>query len=116
MKRPVFFSLGLLFIGAGAIGVALPIMPTVPFLILAAFCFTRSHPEWAERLHNHPRYGASLRDWRDRRAIGRKAKLSSIGAMSIGVIFTFLTLGFPIVLISLAILAIVGPWIWTRPE
>ena len=116
MKRPIFFSFGLVFIGAAAIGVALPIMPTVPFLILAAFCFTRSHPEWADRLHNHPRYGESLRNWRDRRAISRKAKITSILAMSAGVVFTFVTLGFPLVLISLAILAVVGPWIWTRPE
>lgn len=116
MKRPVFFSFGLFFVAIGAIGVILPILPTVPFLILAAFCFARSHPEWADRLHNHPQYGGPLRDWRDRRAISRRAKLSAVGAMSIGVLFTFITLGFPLVLISLAILLIVGPWIWTRPE
>lgn len=116
MKRPVFFSFGLFFVAVAAIGVILPIMPTVPFLILAAFCFARSHPEWADRLHNHPHYGGPLRDWRDRRAISRKGKISSIAAMAAGVVFTFFTLGFPLVLISIAILALVGPWIWTRPE
>ena len=116
MKRPIFFSFGLAALGLGAVGAVLPIMPTVPFLIVAAFCFTRSHPEWADRLHDHPHYGESLRNWRDRRAIGRKAKFYSIGGMAAGVGFTSLTIGFPWMLISLAILLLIGPWIWTRPE
>jgi uncharacterized protein len=91
-------------------------MPTVPFLLVAAFCFARSRPDWAERLYTHPQYGAQMRDWRDRRAIGRKAKYASIGAMAAGVAFTFFTVGWPWVLISIAILVTVGPWIWTRPE
>ena len=116
MKRPIFFSFGLFFIGIAAVGVVLPILPTVPFLILAAFCFARSHPEWADKLHNHPRYGAPLRDWRDRRAISRKGKLSAVGAMAAGVGFTGFTIGWPWVLISVGILLLIGPWIWTRPE
>ncbi len=116
VKRKVYLALGLLFVAAGAVGVVLPIMPTVPFLIVAAFCFARSNPAWAKRLYEHPTYGKSLRDWRDRGAIRRTAKLAAIGAMTIGVGFTFFTIGFPWVLISLALLLTVGPWIWTRPE
>lgn len=107
---------GFIALGLGAIGVALPIMPTVPFLLLAAFCFARSHPEWAQRLYEHPTYGPGLRDWRDRSAISRKAKVSAIVAMTAGVGFTWLTVGFPYVWISLAVLTIAGSWIWTRAE
>ena len=116
LKRPIYFATGVLFVGIGAVGVVLPILPTVPFLIIAAFCFARSHPEFAERLYNHPAYGESLRDWRDRGAIRRTAKLAAIGAMAVGVLFTAFTIGFPWMLISVAILVTVGPWIWTRPE
>ncbi len=100
----------------GAIGAVLPLMPTVVFLLLAAFCFARSNPEWEQKLLNHPRYGQSLRDWRDRRAISRPAKISAVLAMSAGVGFTWLTLGFPWVYASVAVLLIGGGWIWTRNE
>lgn len=116
MKRHVFFASGLAFVALGAVGAVLPILPTVPFLLLAAFCFSRSHPHLADRLYDHPHYGQSLRDWRDRGAIGRRAKYSAIGAMAIGVAFTWATIGWPWVLVSLALLATVGPWIWTRPD
>jgi uncharacterized membrane protein YbaN (DUF454 family) len=116
LTRPVYLAGGMLAMALAAIGVVLPIMPTVPFLLLAAFCFARSHPAWEQRLLDHPRYGPSLRDWRERRAISRKAKLAALGAMSAGVAFTGLTVGWPWVLISVAVLVICGGWIWSRAE
>ena len=116
LARPLYLAGGFIALGLGAIGVALPIMPTVPFLLLAAFCFARSHPEWAQRLYDNPTYGPGLRDWRDRRAISRKAKLSAVTAMAVGAVFTGFTLGFPWVWVSLVILTIAGSWIWTRAE
>ena len=116
LARPLYLAGGFIALGLGAIGVALPIMPTVPFLLLAAFCFARSHPEWAQRLYDHPTYGPGLRDWRDRRAISRKAKLSAVTAMAVGAVFTGFTLGFPWVWVSLVILTIAGSWIWTRAK
>ena len=116
MARPIYLVCGLLALGMGLIGIALPILPTVPFLLLAAFCFARSQPAWEQRLLDHPRYGAALRDWRERQAIRRPAKVAALGAMSAGVVFTGLTIGFPWVLVSIAVLTICGSWIWTRAE
>jgi uncharacterized membrane protein YbaN (DUF454 family) len=114
--RHLWLGAGLAALGTGTIGIALPLLPTVPFYLLAAFCFARSRPEWSDRLYDHPRYGPSLRQWRDRRAIGRKAKVASLVAMGIGVVATQLALGWPWVLIPLAVMAITGTWIWTRAE
>lgn len=116
MKRAIRAGIGLAFLCLGVVGVALPILPTVPFLIVAAFFFARSHPEWADRLYEHPAYGPPLCDWRDRGAIGRRSKFMAIGAMAAGAIFTSLVLGAPFFLISAAVLAVCGPWIWTRPK
>jgi uncharacterized protein len=116
VTRQLYLAAGFVSLALGAIGIALPIMPTVPFLLLAAFCFSRSHPAWAARLYDHPAYGPQMREWRDRRAISRKAKVMAIGAMSAGVGFTWWTVGWPYVLISIAVLTICGTWIWTRNE
>lgn len=116
IKRHAWRGAGLVSVGLGLIGIALPIMPTVPFLLLAAFCFARSNPEWEQRLLDHPQYGPSLRTWRERRAISRQAKVGAIGAMSVGAAVTWFTLGAPWIYFSLGILAVCGTWIWTRNE
>lgn len=116
MARPLWMAAGLAFVALGLIGAVLPIMPTVPFLLVALFCFARGNPVWEQRLLDHPRWGKSLRDWRERKAISRRAKVSALAAMAAGAVVTTLTLGFPLALISLAILAVGGSWIWTRAE
>jgi uncharacterized membrane protein YbaN (DUF454 family) len=116
LQRHLYLIGGITAFTLAMIGIVLPIMPTVPFLLLAAFCFSRSHPAWAARLFDHPRYGPAMRQWRDRRAISRKAKLSAVLAMAVGVGFTWWTVGWPWVLVSLAVLVMAGGWIVTRPE
>lgn len=114
--RPLWVAAGLLFVGLGTVGAFLPILPTVPFLLLATFCFARGNPAWEQRLLNHPRWGPPLVEWRTRRAISRRAKISALAAMGMGVLVTALTLGFPWWLLVLAIVSVTGGWIWTRAE
>lgn len=114
--RRLYLAAGLLFTGLGAIGAFLPIMPTVPFLLVAVFCFARSNPAWERKILGHPVWGPQINDWRERRAISRRAKVMAIGSISAGVGFTWYTLGFPWVWISVAVLVIAGGWIATRNE
>lgn len=116
MKRTVYRSLGFLSVGLGAIGAVLPIMPTVPFLLVAVYFFARSSPELEQKILDHPTWGPQIRDWRERRAISRSAKTMAIGAMATGAAVTYITLGHPYYLISIAILVIAGGWIATRKE
>ncbi len=114
--RSLYLAGGMVSLALAAIGVALPIMPTVPFLLLAVLFFARSNPALEKRILDHPHWGPQVRDWQERRAISRRAKIAAIGAMTVGVGFTWLTLGHPFVWISLSILIIAGSWIATRPE
>lgn len=71
-------SLGFLFIGLGAVGAFLPLLPTTPFLLLAAACFARSSERWHGWLLNNPTFGPTIRDWQDRRCISRGAKTTAL--------------------------------------
>lgn len=116
MTRPVYLALGLISVGLAAIGAVLPLLPTVPFLLLAVFFFARSNPNWEQKVLNHPQWGPQIRDWRERRVIRRPAKLAAVTAMIVGAIVTWLTLGVPWVYASVAVLVICGGWILTRNE
>ncbi len=114
--RPLYLAGGIASVTLGAIGAALPIMPTVPFLLLAVYCFARSNPEWEQKILDHPTWGPQVKDWQERRAISRRAKIMAIGAMTVGAGFTWYTLGEPWYYVSIAILVIAGGWIATRRE
>ena len=116
MPRLLWGSAGLACVALGAVGVVLPLLPTVPFLLLAAFCFARSNPAWERRLLNHPRYGPPLRQWRERKAISRKAKLAALTAMAATIALSAVFAGWPWVLAPVLACTASGAWIWTRPE
>lgn len=116
MRRTIFKLLGMLCVGLGAVGAVLPIMPTVPFLLLAVYFFARSNPELERKILDHPHWGPQVRDWRERRAISRRSKTIAIVAMASGAVFTYFTLGHPWYWLSVAILVIAGGWIATRNE
>lgn len=114
--RHLYLALGLIAVALGAIGAVLPLMPTVPFLLLAVYFFARSNPSWEKKILDHPTWGPQVRDWTERRAISRRAKTMAIGAMATGAVVTYFTLGEPWYFISIAILVICGGWIATRNE
>jgi uncharacterized membrane protein YbaN (DUF454 family) len=80
--RRLYLGLGYTCIALGIVGIVLPVLPTTPFILLAAWCFSRSDPALAERLYGHPRFGAMLRDWRDQRAISLRAKILALSTLA----------------------------------
>jgi uncharacterized membrane protein YbaN (DUF454 family) len=73
--RIVWIVGGTLSVGVGVAGIVLPLVPTTPFVILAAWCFARSSPELRDRLANSRLLGPSLRNWERDRAIARSSKI-----------------------------------------
>ncbi len=111
-------ALGGLSVALGAIGAFLPIMPTVPFLILAAACFARGSPRVERWMLDHPRFGPPIRDWRARGAIPLRAKLFAVGGMAGGYTVTLLAVapGLMVALPLAAALALVAAWMFSRPS
>ncbi len=81
MPRIVYLVFGCLFVGLGFIGAFLPLLPTVPFLLLALWCFARSSQRFHNWLYHHPRFGPPLRDWDQHGVIPVRAKILSTAMM-----------------------------------
>lgn len=109
--------LGWLALALAAAGVVLPLMPTVPFVLVAAYAFARSSERIHRKLLNHPTFGPAIIAWRDRGAINYRAKwwasLSFFGSIGLA-----LFLGLPIWVLAAqaTALAACAAFIWSRPN
>lgn len=108
-----------LFLLLGLIGLFLPVMPTVPFLLVAAWAAARCSPELDDWLHNHPRFGRQLRDWRDGGVVPRRAKWVATVMMSGSATMMLVVLPQQHRWVAWTVIAIMGAvlvWMWRRPE
>ncbi|HKJ25363.1 MAG TPA: YbaN family protein [Myxococcota bacterium] len=79
--RWLLLAAGWLFVGLGVLGAVLPVLPTTPFLLLAAACFARSSERFYAWLLDNRVFGPLIRDWRAHRAMPRHAKRVAIAAI-----------------------------------
>lgn len=117
MTRFIWMLCGGVALVLGVVGIFLPLMPTVPLLLMAAFCFARSSQALHDWLLDHPKLGPPIHDWRRNGAIGRKAKI--LATLSIGLSFALsFILGLTewLLLVQVIVLSAVALFIWTRPE
>lgn len=77
-RKALFMGLGFFTTGLGIIGAFLPLLPTVPFLLLAAYFFSKGSETWHQWLYNHKKFGPLLTDWHRRGAIPRDAKIKAV--------------------------------------
>ncbi|MGV3569575.1 MAG: YbaN family protein [Ramlibacter sp.] len=115
--RYAMLALAGLFLLLGVVGLFLPVMPTVPFLLVAAWAAARCSPALHDWLHNHPRFGRQLCDWRDGGVVPRRAKWVATLMMSCSSVFMLVFVPQKwAVGIVIAIMAAVAVWLWRRPE
>jgi uncharacterized membrane protein YbaN (DUF454 family) len=88
LLRYALLAIGWLSVALGVIGIFLPVLPTTPFLLLAAACFARSSPRFYDWLVEHPRLGPWIRDYLDGNGIPLKGKVYAIGLMWLSIGFS----------------------------
>jgi len=116
MGRLLYLGLGFASVALGALGVMLPLLPTVPFMLLAAFFFARSSPKLEAWIVEHPRFGPHIRVWRERGAISPAGKRAALAAFAFSAVIGLVLLPFPWLLVPAAAGLAGGSWIATRPE
>jgi len=110
-------TLALACVVLGLVGVLLPVLPTVPFLLVAAWAGGKGWPQLEAWLLAHPRHGAEIRRWRDHRAVPRRAKWLASATMLASMALVVASPAPLWVRISVpAFVAAVACWLWLRPE
>ncbi|WP_419482943.1 YbaN family protein [Dokdonella sp.] len=113
--RLAWWLLAYLSLGLGLLGVLLPVMPTVPFILLAAFAASRGSPRLRRRLLAHPQFGTAIRDWERHGAVSRRAKWLATASMAAGAVVQVIISPLASIF-GISCMALVTFWLWRRPE
>lgn len=82
MKNIPLFILGFASLILGFIGIALPILPTTPFILLSAYCFSKSSDKFYNWLISLPSFGKMIKDWNEKGTINRRGKIFCLFSVS----------------------------------
>jgi uncharacterized membrane protein YbaN (DUF454 family) len=116
--RWLMLACGALSLLLGIVGIFLPLLPTTPFVLLAAFFFSKGSQRLHRWLVEHPRFGRYLRDWEAEQVIPPAGKYASTLMMVPSVSLVIVTREIPWVLevVMAVTVAFVLLFIWTRPS
>ena len=117
--RWLYLLLGGLFFGLGIVGTLLPVMPTAPFVLLAAACWARGSERFYLWLINHKHMGKYIRDWEERRAVPKTGKWLACIMMSISSTLLFFTVPDAQLWVAWTVALVcfsVGVYLWRLPN
>jgi uncharacterized protein len=77
-KQYLIGFFGVLSLALGLLGIVLPLLPTTPFILLAAFCFARSSPRLDQWLRNHPALGKIILQFSDGKGVNKAIKAKAL--------------------------------------
>jgi uncharacterized membrane protein YbaN (DUF454 family) len=109
-------------LGLGLLGMFLPGLPTVPFVLLSAFAAARGSERLHQRLLADPRFGPMIRDWAAGRTVARRAKWMATWTMlaSALILLALMLLRdayrWWVLALPVGCMAVVATWLWLRPE
>ena len=116
MVRFIWMTCGWAALALGVLGAFLPLLPTVPFLLLAAFCFSKGSDTLHDWLVNHEKFGPPIREWRAHGAIATRVKIMAmifiLASVGLSFLYEVPILG---LVVQITILSAVSLFILTRP-
>ena len=115
MKKWLWRTLGLLFVGMAYIGAITPGIPTTFFALLAAWAFSKSSPKLDKWLHEHPLLGKYLNNWEQKRVYPNKGRWMMVGVMLISLITMVFTLPIKVPIYASVTFMIIIIWAFRYP-
>lgn len=113
LPRWLLVAVGVVSVGLGTLGIFVPLLPTTPFLLLAAACFVRSSDRLHKWLLNHRVYGPVIRGYREHRALPASSKVTILVFTWTAILSSVLILAHPMRFVLLAP-AIGATWMMIR--
>ncbi len=117
LTRWLLLALAVLSLALGVIGIFLPVLPTVPFILLSAWAAARSSPRLLAWLESHTSFGPMLTEWRRGGVVRRRAKWAATGVMGASAAIMLVVVPHRwVALLAIGCMACVLAWLWRRPE
>lgn len=117
VSRTLWLILAAVSLALGIVGIVLPVLPTTPFILLAAFAAARGSNRLHAWMRNHAHIGPMLRDWERDGAVSRRAKIfASITMAGSAVTMFIFSPHWWIAAVASAVMLVVAIWLWRRPE
>ena len=108
LKKKLYIAFGFLAVALAIVGVFVPGLPTVPFLLVALFCFERSSKKYHDMIMNNKYFGSALQDYYSGKGLTLSLKIKAIIFLTLGIAFSIykiqnLHVGIALVIVWLAV-------------
>lgn len=100
----------------GALGVVLPLLPTTPFVLVAAYAAAKGSPRLHAWILGHRAFGPVVRDWQASGAVAPRTKRVAVATMALSAAIVALVTPLVVAAGAGLVMAVVATWLWRRPE
>jgi uncharacterized membrane protein YbaN (DUF454 family) len=114
-QRMLWVVGGVVSLAFAVLGIVLPLLPTTPLVLLAAFCFSRGSERCERWILEHPRFGPLVCDWRENHAVPLWAKQFGTVMMAIGSAWAAIVMPAPWNWAPAAVCTVIAVWLWRLP-